>query len=734
MENYTCLEYINLENLNKIISAKKIDDESLTILTKLKTHVRKTGKHEVNFNVKKASNKSKGIGRMYPKYNKPCLQGLNKNIRKALAYDTCVDVDIKNCHPVILNQILRNNEITCEHLNYYVNNRDEVLDMYEDRDLGKERVSTLINGGRPKDFPEFEKLFYDDVMKATERLFRFAKYQPYYKKGEVDRPSNAQGHAVSFLCQDYERRCISSVIEKLRDLNYEPSTIIHDGLLVKTHEILDEDLRQIESFVKQQNHIDIELVIKPMNDFVPEQLWDEDTPYQDDDPNDADEARKFIDYMTDRGHTFVRCKTAIFWFNPDHGIWSDTDLISLRSYIINCDKVSPIYSKGVRHQDNLFTMMKSLIDSDDQFTTKASETTYRKLPFNNGIWDFNTRTLLPFSKDIRFFYKLRWDWGDLDLGLAKEIDERVIYGTLGHVRGDYYKDVLSRAIAGEVADKLFTVVIGEGNSGKGVNCDLFKAFGDFVGTFNAGQLCKKVNVHDNAKAKSWMVALAKKRIAYCSEIPLGSPLDQEAIKSLSSGGDDITGRQNFKDEITFKMECTTFAFLNDIPEIKGSDDAIQNRMRYLETQYVYLTDDQLQGRSYGSHIRKADPNIKVDFCAREDVLRTFAIMICLNYKPMVPQAPKEVLAETKEWVSPDNMTEKLKELFVITGDEEDFITSKHLNHLCKCAGIEASPTRIGRMMRGAGIVSADKKVNGKTTRAYVGIKLPEPYLNETNDI
>jgi len=243
MESYTCTEYVNLDNLNKIIRAKKFDEYTIKNLTNLRRHA-KTGSHNVEFVVKDKNKRTKSIGRLYPKSGHPCLQGLKRDIRKALAYDSCLDLDIKNAHPVILSQVLDHNDIKCDKLTYYINHREDVLSMYDDRDYGKQRFTTLINGGKPKiGHPDFEQLFFEDVFNATSKLFKLSKYEIYYKKGEVEKPSNAHGNAVSFLCQDYERKCLTSIIEKLRDLDYEPSTIIHDGLLVHTKEILDEHIR-----------------------------------------------------------------------------------------------------------------------------------------------------------------------------------------------------------------------------------------------------------------------------------------------------------------------------------------------------------------------------------------------------------------------------------------------------------------------------------------------------------
>ena len=317
MESYTCTEYINVDNLNKIIRAKKFDEPTIKNLVNLRRYA-KTGTHNVEFCVKDKKSRTKSIGRMYPKNNHPCLQGLKRDIRKALAYDSCLDLDIKNAHPVILGQILSQNDITCKNLDYYINHREDVLSMYDDRNYAKERFTTLMNGGKPKsDHPDFEQLFYEDVFNATFKLFKLAKYEIYYKKGEVEKPSNAHGHAVAFLCQDYERKCLTSIIEKLRELDYEPSTIIHDGLLVHTKEILDDHIRDIEDYVAQQTHLRIRLDVKPMNDFDETKLWDTDTPA---DGDEKSVTHILIDKMLDWAHENK------LYRNEDYGVLQSTEV------------------------------------------------------------------------------------------------------------------------------------------------------------------------------------------------------------------------------------------------------------------------------------------------------------------------------------------------------------------------------------------------------------------------
>jgi len=436
---------------------------------------------------------------------------------------------------------------------------------------------------------------------------------------------------------------------------------------------------------------------------------------------DYTEAQLFYDYMVDLDFCFVRHYKEHYWYNPNEGIWREIDKYDIRYHISNCDRIDASYAGSVRKQDSLITAMLSLVAKDDNFIKEACVCSYGKLPFSNGIWDFHSQRLLPFSEKYRFFSKIDIDFdNEIDEALAKEIDDKIIYGTFGFERGLYYKQIVARGLAGEVFDKVFPVVIGLGNSGKGVNAEILeRSFGKFVGTFNAGNLCKKQSIGDEAKARSWMIPLATKRLAICSETPVGVPLDSGAIKNFASGGDSIVARSNHKDEMEIKLQCTPIAFLNDMPEVRGSDDAVDIRMRYLETQYSYLPKERIKPEMTNARI--ADQTIKQVFVHRPDVIKTFAMMICRSYTRQSPVPPECVIVESKEWTNNDDMENKLLQLF--EADKGSYISCSQLHTVCKQNGIEISAKKLGMLMKKNGRVSTTPTCDGKKVRAYEGIRL-----------
>jgi hypothetical protein len=80
------------------------------------------------------------------------LQNLPKDFRGAIA-SNYHDLDMKNAHPSILLQYCQKNDIKCEALEYYVNNRYEVIskianDFQMDNSDAKQLILTIMNGGK----------------------------------------------------------------------------------------------------------------------------------------------------------------------------------------------------------------------------------------------------------------------------------------------------------------------------------------------------------------------------------------------------------------------------------------------------------------------------------------------------------------------------------------------------------------------------------------------------------
>lgn len=718
MESYTCTEYINIQNLNKIIASKRVDDETMTKLNNIKRRLKKSPSHQIKFIPKERIHKTKGVGRLYPSHNIQTLQDMPRAVRKALAYDQYSDLDIVNCHPVVLDQVFKENGIPCASLEKYVLHRELMLsESGMPRAEAKDAFIRLMYGGKPKEqYNTYMKQFYDEFNKASTLLLNTAKYNQYRLLGELKKPTNPIGHAMSSLAQDKERAIITQVINTLQEAGYETSTLIHDGFHIRSLNVKDEDIRQAERNVKMVCGYDIALEVKPMNDFNPDELWD-DADIGMAEAGDHESARLFLEWAVQQGHHFVKCKRTTYWYNPDHGIWN-SDLDDLRHLIAKCPVISIEYRQMAKRKDALIKELN--VKRDDDFLFNAMRTTYRKLAFRNGVWDFEIGKLVPFSHEYTFFYK-----APIEYKPAKNADvyQKLFVDVFGEEKAKYVLKCISRSLAGEIYDKTFFNVVGETNSGKGCLSDmLIAAFGDFIGTINNGVLKASQINGDQAKARSWMCPLKDARMIISNEIKMDQELDASIIKTLSSGGDTIVARQNFQNEATFVLQATCWLFMNDMPKIRGCDEATSNRMRFVSTEYSYLEREDYEKHKHNSYVRKADTTIKSHFIKRAEIIQAFTHLVLTSYCREKPICPKVVADENLEWTSKDDIKTQISNLFVSTNEESDFLTLKTLSGIAKREGLDVSPVRISKILKGFGYTVRDKKVDGKSQKCVICIK------------
>ena len=87
------------------------------------------------------------------------LTYLKKEIRNSIMPKNIKDIDMVNCHPTILLNLCQKNEVVCNILKNYVENRDIILDSFGDnRKTLKEMFLTILNGGFKDKYSEDSRI------------------------------------------------------------------------------------------------------------------------------------------------------------------------------------------------------------------------------------------------------------------------------------------------------------------------------------------------------------------------------------------------------------------------------------------------------------------------------------------------------------------------------------------------------------------------------------------------
>ena len=110
-----------------------------------------------------------------------CLSYLKKDIRNSSMPKNIKDIDMINCHPVILLNLCQQNKVKCNILKNDVENRNIILDSFgNNRKTVKELFLTILNGGFKKVYLQdvevnnYLKLFEKEIIKNS-KLFLFKR-------------------------------------------------------------------------------------------------------------------------------------------------------------------------------------------------------------------------------------------------------------------------------------------------------------------------------------------------------------------------------------------------------------------------------------------------------------------------------------------------------------------------------------------------------------------------------
>ncbi len=238
-------------------------------------------------------------GRLYA-YKIVGLQLLKREVRALLSYGIYYDIDIVNCHPTILLQIAKDNEINCPNLKNYMEKREKYLKIITDnnditRSDAKKLVISIINGGR-KDYKalrkkpaflkklmkEFEnirdkvvsnnQLLYQDIKKSN--LVKFNRRMQIYKQCEgkgMNLPilSNAAISTVSYFLQHKENEILQVMIGFFQEKNVlieDVCVLVFDGIQIPASNQLRELIPECELRIEEATGISAKLAIKEIND------------------------------------------------------------------------------------------------------------------------------------------------------------------------------------------------------------------------------------------------------------------------------------------------------------------------------------------------------------------------------------------------------------------------------------------------------------------------------------
>ena len=204
-------EKINYKKLEKVIKCKNIpiDDDESDNDKKWRENLRKILKEYPKDCLIKYTRKNN-----FGRYQANGLQKMPCEIRKYVSDGIYIDIDISNCHPVILEQLFKTYEITIpDALRKYNENRNMMIKEYQLKTkigifyiMYKEQYT-----GNIKELKDLHETIYKKLLPELKE-----DYQEIYKTIEKD--ANKNGCFISLVLQDIENEILMVLFNKCKEL------------------------------------------------------------------------------------------------------------------------------------------------------------------------------------------------------------------------------------------------------------------------------------------------------------------------------------------------------------------------------------------------------------------------------------------------------------------------------------------------------------------------------------
>ena len=198
------------------------------------------------------------------------LNYLKKEIRNSIIPKNIKDIDMINCHPVILLSLCQKNELACNILKNYVENRDFILDSFSnDRKEVKEMFLTILNGGFKDVYSDDNRI--DNYLKLLEKeIIKIQKYLYTKDKRYFEKDFNYMGKNLSRIILDLENQILQIMINYFVSKNVFIFTLEYDGLKIYSdNKSKYFSINELERLILEKTKINMKLSFKNIEDHFP---------------------------------------------------------------------------------------------------------------------------------------------------------------------------------------------------------------------------------------------------------------------------------------------------------------------------------------------------------------------------------------------------------------------------------------------------------------------------------
>ena len=691
------------------------------------------------------------------------MQGIWGVYRGLLMRGIGTDIDMKNCHPVLLRYICHRHDIRCPELEYYINHRDECLAEFPTAKVGKTTYLVATNSNkkqwRPFRLPNAFKKYDAEMKKIQKQLVELPDYKnlqetiPEYKLSK-----NYDGSVTNRILCYYENIVLQHALHVLNRKGMEVAIFMFDGLMCYGDYYNDENLlKEITDYVEEQmpnlnmkwDYKEHDDTLKIDDNFDPNTVSNEDyRPVADD-----NEAAKLIfeelkvNLIYTKNRMFMKLKNV--WIE-DRGSIDDYVIKHILSSNItrrnDDDKYIP-YSQNLKSAMNVRDVLYILIRTQDEtfdIYDKFHTTTKNRLCFKDGVLDFKEKKFYKWDEvnfeiysTVLIHRNFHEYFNNPNIAVVNEIKDRIFEPLFSR---DTTKalNFLSRGLAGHYEDKNWATYLGNRDCGKGVFYDgIEMAFEDYVKTFELGNITYERNTDTNETARKlyWLMDYEFVRLGISQETP--SPDENlkvrgKLLKKLAGGGDTHIARRNYdRVDTHFKID-TTFMFMGNNEVVVDDKDAYEHHIPFHSVNQFKSQDEINQMRNRGESelvlqsFKIKDPTIK-EKCLTEEWKNAFVYLVYQYYIDNAVSIEKEETEDEEALSTRKSILLK----FLITNNKRDYILCSNVESL-----LNISKKKIKHELESMGVkkVKSNFRDSTKDKNIYIGMqRLEETIYTDDED-
>ena len=315
---------------------------------------------------------------------------------------------------------------------------------------------------------------------------------------------------------------------------------------------------------------------------------------------------------------------------PDEGIYVSDEMIFHHLARQYC------YTINKRELEEVLHILKNTVPRKTRCNQR------NLIAVNNGIFDFDTKTLLPFSPDYVFIAKSHVNYNPLATNIIIHNNEDGTDWDIESWMDDLFDDneivssiweIIGAIIRPNVPwGKSAWFYSTSGNNGKGTLCELMR------------QICGKstyASISLSDFSKDFMLEpLTKASAIIVDENDVGTYIDKAANLKAIITNDVIQMNRKFKSPIAFQFKGFMVQCLNEFPKIRDKSDSFYRRQLFIPFTKCFTGAE----RKY----------IKNDYLQRQEVLEYVLYKVLnMNYYVLsTPTACKNALEEYKEFNDP----------------------------------------------------------------------------------